>query len=72
MSVVDRTIRRLSSHPHPSKLNEVPKVLQQFTGVPVHLPPFQPSHGPTGLYNDCKVSETDGPPKGSRTSPIPG
>ena len=39
---------------------------------PVHLPPFQSSYDPTGLYNDCKGSETDGPHKGSQTSPIPG
>ena len=38
---------------HP-KLKEIPKVLPQFTGIPVHLPPFRPSHGLTGLYNDCR------------------
>ena len=64
MGVVDRPTRRLLSHPQPPKLKEIPKVLPQFTGVPVHLPPFQPSHGPTGLYNDCKGSEADGPDKG--------
>ena len=41
-------------------------------GVPVHLPPFRPSYGPTGLYNHCKGSKADGPHKGSQTSPIPG
>ena len=48
------------------------KVLPQVTGVPVHLPSFRPSHSPTGLYNDCKGSEADGPDKGNETSPIPG
>ena len=62
----------ISLHPHPPKLKEVPKVFLQFTGFPVHLPPFQPSHSSTGLYNDCKRSEIDGPHKGSQTSPTPG
>ena len=61
-----RPVRRLSSHPNQ------PTVLPQFTGIPVHLHPFWPSHGPTGLYNDCKRSEADGPHKGSQTSQIPG
>ena len=30
------------------------------------------SHGATGLYNDCKRSEVDGPDKGNQTSPVPG
>ena len=47
MGVVDRLIRRLPSHPHPPKLKEVPKVLPQVTGVPVHLPSLRASHGPT-------------------------
>ena len=42
------------------------------TGVPVHLPSFRPSHGATGLYNDCKESEADGPDKGNQTSLVPG
>ena len=37
MGVVDRLITRLPSHPHPPKLKEVPKVLPQVSGVPVHL-----------------------------------
>ena len=37
MGVIDRLIRRLPSHPHPPKLKEVPTVLPQVTGVPVHL-----------------------------------
>ena len=72
MGVVNRPIRRLPSHPHPPKLKVVPKVLPQVTGVPVHLPSFQPGHGPTGLYNDCKGSEADGPDKRNQTTPIPG
>ena len=72
MDVIDRLIRRLPSHPHPPKLKEVPKVLPQVTGVVVHLPSLRASHGPTGLYNDCKISEADGPDKGNQTSPVPG
>ena len=72
MGVVDRPIRHLPSHPHPPKLKELPKVLAQVTGVPVHLPSFRPSHGPACLYNDCKGGEDDGPDKGYQTSPIPG
>ena len=72
MGVIDRLIRRLPSHPHPSKLKEVPEVLPQVTGVPVHLPSLRASHGPTGLYNDCKRSEADGPDKGNLASPVPG
>ena len=49
MGVVDRLIRRLPSHPRPAKLKEVPKVLPQVTGVPVHLPSLRASHGPTGF-----------------------
>ena len=33
------------------------------------LPPYL---SVTGLYNDCKGSETDGPHKGSQTPTIPG
>ena len=70
MGVVDKPIRHLP-YPHPPKLKEVPKVLPQITGVPVHLPALRASHGP-GLYNDCKRSEADGPDKGNQTSPLPG
>ena len=73
MGVVDRFIRRLPSHPHPPKLKEVPKVLPQVAGVPVHLPSFRTGHSPTSLYNDCsKGNEADGPHKGNQASPIPG
>ena len=72
MGVVDRPIRRLPSHPHSPKLKEVPKVLPQVTGVSVHLCALRASHGPPGLYNDCKRSEADGPDKWNQTSPVPG
>ena len=70
MGIVNRPIRRLPSHPHPSQLKEIPKVLLQVPGVPVHLPPIRTSHSPPGLYNDCKGSEANDPLQ--RTSPIPG
>ena len=47
-------------------------VLKQVACVPVHLPPFRTSHSSPGLYNDCKVGETNGPLKRTKTSPIPG
>ena len=72
MGIVDRPIRRLPSHPHPSKLKEIPKVLPQVAGVPVHLPPFRTSHSPPGLCNDCKGSEANGPLQRTQTLPIPG
>ena len=72
MGIVDRSVRHLTSHPHPSKLKEIPKVLLQVTGVPVHLPPIRTSHSPPGLYNDCKRSEANGPLQRTQTSPIPG
>ena len=71
MGVVNRLIRCLPSHPHPPKLKEVPTVLPQVTGVPVHLPSFRTGYSPTGIYNTCKGSEVDGPHKGHRTSPVP-
>ena len=46
VGIVDRPIRRLPSHPHPPKLKEIPKVLLQIAGVPVHLPPIRTSHTP--------------------------
>ena len=72
MGIVDRIIGRLPTHPHPSKLKEIPKVLLQVSGVPIHLPPIRTSHSPPGLYNDCKGSETNGPLKRTQNSPIPG
>ena len=46
MSIIDRPIRRLPPHPHPSQLKEIPKVLLQVPGVPVLLPPIRTSHSP--------------------------
>ena len=58
MGVVNRPIRRQPSHPHPPKLKEVPKVLPQVAGVPVHLPSLRASHGPSGLYNSLQMPQT--------------
>ena len=49
MGIVDRSVGCLPAHPHPSKLKEIPKVLLQVSGVPVHLPPIRTSHSPPGL-----------------------
>ena len=46
MGIVDRPIRHLPSHAHTSKLKEIPKVLLQVPGVPVHRPPIRTSHSP--------------------------
>ena len=72
VGIVDRSVGRLPTHPHPPKLKEIPKVLLQGSGVPVHLPPIRTSHSPPGFYNDCKGSETNGPLKRTQNSPIPG
>ena len=47
-------------------------LLPQVTGVPVHFPSLQTSHGPSGFYNDCKSGEADGPVKGNQALPVPG
>ena len=47
------SIGRLPSHPHPPKLKEIPKVLPQVAGVPVHLPPIRTSQYLT-LYRHLK------------------
>ena len=72
VGIVDRSVGRLPTHSHPPKLEQIPKVLLQVSGVPVHLPPIRTSHSPPGLYNDCKGSETNGPLKRTQNSPIPG
>ena len=73
VGIVDRSVGRLPTHPHPPKLKEIPKVLLQVSGVPVHLPPIRTSHSPPpGLYNDRKGSETNGPLQMTQNSPIPG
>ena len=72
VGIVDRPVGRLPTHPHPPKLKEIPKVLLQGSGVPVHLPPVRTGHSPPGLYDDRKGSETNGPLKKTQNSPIPG
>ena len=72
VGIVDRPVGRIPSHPHPSKLKEVPKVFLQGPGVPVHLPTFRTGHSPPGLYDDRKGGETNGPLKRTQNSPIPG
>ena len=72
MGIVDRPVGRLPSHPHSSKLKEIPKVLPQVSGFPVHLPPFRTIHSPPGLYNDCKGGKANDPPWRTQTSPLPG
>ena len=72
VGIVDRSVGRLPTHPHPPKLKEIPKVLLQGSGGPVHLPTVQTGHSPPGLYNDRKGSETNGPLKRTQNSPIPG
>ena len=72
VGIVDRPVRCVPTHPHPSKLKEISKVLLQGPGVPVHLPTFRTGHSPPGLYDDCKGSETNGPLKRTQNSPIPG
>ena len=46
VGIVDRSVGRLPTHPHPPKLKEIPKVLLQGSGVPVHLPPVRAGHSP--------------------------
>ena len=72
MGCVDRSIGRLPPHPHPSSLKEIPKILPQVSGVPVHLPTFRTGHSPPGLYHDRKGGEAHGPLQRSQTAPIPG
>ena len=72
MGIIDQSIGCLPSHPHTSTLKEIPKVLPQVSGVPVHIPPLRTGHSPPGFYNDCKRIEANGPVQRSQTSPIPG
>ena len=58
MGIVDRSIGRLPSHRHTSTLEEVPKVLPQVSGVPVHIPPIRTGHSPqvfTMVVKDVKL-----------------
>ena len=72
MGSVDRSGGRLPSHPHPSSLKEIPKILPQVSGVPVHLPTFRTGHSPPGLYHDRKGGEAHGSHPRAQTPPIPG
>ena len=63
MGIVDRPIARLPPPPHPPVLKEIPKVLPQVTGVPVHLPSFRSSHSPqvfTMIVKDVKLMALSG------------
>ena len=66
MGIVGRPIGRLLSHPHPPKLKEIPKVLPQVSGVPVHLSSIWPGHSPSSLHNDWERSEVNGLTRGLR------
>ena len=68
VSLIDLSETYLHIPIHPNSR----KVLPQVTGVPVQLPSLRANHGPSGLYNDCKRGEADGPDKGNQTSPVPG
>ena len=70
VGILDRSVGHLPTHPHPPKLKEIPKVLLQSSGVPVHLPPVRTGHSPPGLYNDRKGSETNGPLKRTQNSQL--
>ena len=72
VGIVDRSIGCLPSHPHSCTLKEIPKILPQVSGVPVHFPPLRTSHSAPGFHNDCNRSKADGPLQRSQTSPIPG
>ena len=72
MGIVDRSIGRLPSHPHPPKLKEIPEVLPQVSGVSIHFHPLRAGHSHPGLYHDRKGSEANGPLQRSQISPIPG
>ena len=72
MGIVDRSIGRLPSHPNTSTIKEMPTILSQVSGVPIHIPPIWTGHSPPGLYNDRKGSQTHGPLQRTQTSSIPG
>ena len=63
MGIIDRPVRPLPSHPHPSKLKEILKALPQVFQFTSLLP---------GLYNNCKGGKANGPFQRTQTSPIPG
>ena len=59
-------VGRLPSHPHPSTLKEIPKVLPQVSGVPVHLPTFWTGHSPQAFTMIVKVVKLMALSKGLR------
>ena len=72
MGIVNRSIGRLPSHPHPFPFKEIPKILPQVSGVPIHLPSIRTGHSPPGLYHDCKGVQAHGPLLKTQTPPILG
>ena len=42
-------VKRLPSHAHQPKLKEIPKILPQVSGVPVHLSSIRSGHSPQVL-----------------------
>ena len=68
----EETFRRSKGRFPPHSRGQGPKVLPQVACVPVHLSSIWPDHSPSGLYNDCKGSEANGPHERTQTSPIPG
>ena len=63
MGIVDRSIGRLPSHSHSSTLKEVPKVLPQVLGVPVHFPPLRRATAPqvfTMIVKEVKLLALSG------------
>ena len=71
MSLIDLSDAYLHIPIHPNSRKYL-RFLPQVTGVPVLFPSLGASHRPSGLYNDCKRSEADGPHKRNQSSPIPG
>ena len=45
---------------------------RKYLSVSVHFPSLRTSNGPSGLYNDCKRGEANGPVKGNQTSAVAG
>ena len=50
VGIVHRSVGHLPPHPHPPKLKEIPKVLPQVSGVPVHIPPLRAGYSAPGLF----------------------
>ena len=59
MGIVDRSFGCLPSHPYPSPLKEILKILPQVSGVPVLLPTFRTVHSPqvfTMIVKEVKLT----------------